>query len=237
MAILARGAEPIETRRGLPGDPEDAHSRYIEAAVNGLLVGCLYLPNGNPAPGPKFDYKLRWFERLAAHARRAAGDGRAGGPRRRLQRHADRARRLQAGALGRRCAVPAGGARRLSRAASHRAGPTLCARFIRTSASTPSGTTSGTPGPRRRPAHRPPASATPLGVRARFHTISSVSQPRSASISAAVARRPWAPSRVTARLPAITARRAPRLERLRAASARGRPRQRHRRRRSRPRPG
>ena len=68
VAILARGADPIETRRGLPGDPDDAHSRYIEAAVQGVLVGCLYLPNGNPAPGPKFAYKLRWFERLAAHA-------------------------------------------------------------------------------------------------------------------------------------------------------------------------
>ncbi len=61
---LPAGAEPVETRRGLPGDPEDTHSRYIEAAIGGLIVGCLYLPNGNPAPGPKFDYKLRWFERL-----------------------------------------------------------------------------------------------------------------------------------------------------------------------------
>src|SRR5579872_1973014 len=68
VAILARGTTPIETRRGLPGDPDDSHSRYIEAAVNGTIVGCLYLPNGNPAPGPKFDYKLRWFERLIAHA-------------------------------------------------------------------------------------------------------------------------------------------------------------------------
>ena len=66
--MLARGAKPVETRRGLPSDPEDTHSRYIEAAVKGVLIGCLYLPNGNPAPGPKFDYKLRWFERLAAHA-------------------------------------------------------------------------------------------------------------------------------------------------------------------------
>ena len=56
------------TRRGLPGDPADAHSRYIEAAVDGILIGCLYLPNGNPAPGPKFDYKLRWFDRLTTHA-------------------------------------------------------------------------------------------------------------------------------------------------------------------------
>src|SRR5436190_16193734 len=68
VAILVRGATPIETRRGLPDDPDDTHSRYIEAAINGMLVGCLYLPNGNPAPGPKFDYKLRWFERLIAHA-------------------------------------------------------------------------------------------------------------------------------------------------------------------------
>ena len=68
VAILARGAEPVETRRGLPGDPDDSHSRYIEAAVGGMLVGCLYLPNGNPAPGPRFDYKLRWLVRLASHA-------------------------------------------------------------------------------------------------------------------------------------------------------------------------
>jgi exodeoxyribonuclease-3 len=75
VAILARGADPVETRRGLPGDPDDTHSRYIEAAVNGLLVGCLYLPNGNPAPGPKFDFKLRWFERLAMHARELLDTG------------------------------------------------------------------------------------------------------------------------------------------------------------------
>src|ERR1044072_2948275 len=64
VAILTKGCEPVETRRVLPGDPEDLHSRYIEAAVGGLTIGCLYLPNGNPAPGPKFDYKLAWFERL-----------------------------------------------------------------------------------------------------------------------------------------------------------------------------
>jgi exodeoxyribonuclease-3 len=57
VAILARSAKPVETRRGLPRDPDDMHSRYIEAAIGGMLVGCLYLPNGNPAPGPKFDYK------------------------------------------------------------------------------------------------------------------------------------------------------------------------------------
>jgi exodeoxyribonuclease-3 len=75
VAILARNAVPIETRRGLPGEAEDSHSRYIEAAVNGVLIGCLYLPNGNPAPGPKFDYKLRWFERLTAHAKTLLNSG------------------------------------------------------------------------------------------------------------------------------------------------------------------
>jgi len=69
VAILARGADPVETRRGLPGDPGDTHSRYIEARVHGILVGCLYLPNGNPQPGPKFDYKLAWMERLDRHAK------------------------------------------------------------------------------------------------------------------------------------------------------------------------
>lgn len=68
VAILARGSEPIETRKGLPGDREDLQSRYIEAAVNGLIIGCLYLPNGNPAPGPKLEYKLEWFARLHTHA-------------------------------------------------------------------------------------------------------------------------------------------------------------------------
>ena len=68
VAILARGAEPVPTRRSLPGDPDDAQSRYVEAAVNGVLIACLYLPNGNPQPGPKFDYKLAWFDRLIAHA-------------------------------------------------------------------------------------------------------------------------------------------------------------------------
>ena len=68
VAILGRGIQPKERRRGLPGDAEDLHSRYIEAEVNNIIVGCLYLPNGNPAPGPKFDYKLKWFERLTLHA-------------------------------------------------------------------------------------------------------------------------------------------------------------------------
>ena len=68
VAILARGVEPIEIRRTLPGDDADDQSRYLEAAVDGVIVGCLYLPNGNPQPGPKFEYKLAWFERLIAHA-------------------------------------------------------------------------------------------------------------------------------------------------------------------------
>lgn len=68
VAILSRNAQPEEIRRVLPGDADDVHSRYIEATVDGILVGCLYLPNGNPAPGPKFDYKLRWFERFTIHA-------------------------------------------------------------------------------------------------------------------------------------------------------------------------
>lgn len=68
VAILAKGMDPLETRKSLPGDKEDIQSRYIEAAVNGILVACLYLPNGNPAPGVKFDYKLGWFQRLLDHA-------------------------------------------------------------------------------------------------------------------------------------------------------------------------
>jgi exodeoxyribonuclease-3 len=68
VAILTKGMEAEEICRVLPGDPEDEHSRYIEANVAGIRVGCLYLPNGNPAPGPKFDYKLKWFERLRIHA-------------------------------------------------------------------------------------------------------------------------------------------------------------------------
>ena len=68
VAILARDAEPVLTRTELPGDPADTQSRYIEAAVGGIIVASLYAPNGNPQPGPKFDYKLRWCDRLIAHA-------------------------------------------------------------------------------------------------------------------------------------------------------------------------
>lgn len=68
VAILSRMGEPVVTRRRLPGDVDDRQARYIEAAVDGVLIGCLYLPNGNPRPGPKFDYKLAWADRLIAHA-------------------------------------------------------------------------------------------------------------------------------------------------------------------------
>ena len=68
VAIISRGTQPLEIRRALPGDPADEQSRYLEAAVGGIVVACLYLPNGNPQPGPKFDYKLAWFERLIVHA-------------------------------------------------------------------------------------------------------------------------------------------------------------------------
>ncbi len=69
VAILARGDQPVERQRGLAGEPEDEHSRYLEAQVGDLVIASIYLPNGNPQPGPKFDYKLRWMDRLAARAR------------------------------------------------------------------------------------------------------------------------------------------------------------------------
>ena len=68
VAILGKGETPKEIRRGLPGDAEDKQARYLEAEIKGLVVASIYLPNGNPQPGPKFDYKLAWFERLIGHA-------------------------------------------------------------------------------------------------------------------------------------------------------------------------
>ncbi|HYG55806.1 MAG TPA: exodeoxyribonuclease III [Burkholderiales bacterium] len=76
VAILSRGARPVEIRRGLPGDDLDRQARYLEAEVSGLIVASVYLPNGNPQPGPKFDYKLAWFERLNVHARELIASGR-----------------------------------------------------------------------------------------------------------------------------------------------------------------
>ncbi|MFN2456560.1 MAG: exodeoxyribonuclease III [Chitinophagaceae bacterium] len=75
VAIMTRNTQPEEIGRLLPGDPEDSHSRYIEAMISDIHIGCLYLPNGNPAPGPKFDYKLKWFERLTNHAKELLQSG------------------------------------------------------------------------------------------------------------------------------------------------------------------
>ena len=70
VAILSKKGKPVEIRRALPGDPQDMHSRYIEAVVNDIIIGCIYLPNGNPYPGPKFEYKLNWYKRLTSHAKK-----------------------------------------------------------------------------------------------------------------------------------------------------------------------
>ncbi len=75
VAILSRHGPPVVTRAALPGDAKDNQARYIEAAVNGIVIACIYLPNGNPQPGPKFDYKLAWFKRLHTHARTVLKSG------------------------------------------------------------------------------------------------------------------------------------------------------------------
>lgn len=77
VAVLARGSDPVERQRGLDGEPEDEHSRYLEVEIGDLIVASIYLPNGNPRPGPKFDYKLRWIERLSARARVLLAEERA----------------------------------------------------------------------------------------------------------------------------------------------------------------
>ncbi len=77
VAVLARGIDPIERQRGLGGEPEDEHSRYLEAEVDGVVIASIYLPNGNPQPGPKFDYKLRWIDRLRARAAELLAEERA----------------------------------------------------------------------------------------------------------------------------------------------------------------
>ncbi len=145
VAILARGWDPVETRRGLPGEPADEQARYIEAAVNGVLIGCLYLPNGNPRPGPKFDYKLAWFERLIAHAAGLlkselpvvlAGDYNLSRP-------------ISTSTIrdpGERTLSSSPKAATLIAASSGRAGPTPFGTSIRASRSTPSGIISGTRG-------------------------------------------------------------------------------------------
>ncbi|WP_294319446.1 exodeoxyribonuclease III [uncultured Sphingomonas sp.] len=77
VAVLARGVDPVERQRGLAGEPEDEQSRYLEAEVNGVVIASIYLPNGNPLPGPKFDYKLRWIDRLRARAAELLAEERA----------------------------------------------------------------------------------------------------------------------------------------------------------------
>ena len=77
VAVLARGVDPVERQRGLAGEPKDEHSRYLEAEVDGLVVASIYLPNGNPQPGPKFDYKLRWIDRLRDRAAALLAEERA----------------------------------------------------------------------------------------------------------------------------------------------------------------
>ena len=143
VALLSKVGEPVETRRALPGDPNLEQSRYIEAAVCGILVGNMYAPNGNPKPGPKFDYKLAWLDALSDACAGPARQRGAGDPDRRLQRHPDRSGRLQARALGQGRAVRAGGAARNIASWSRRAGPTRSATSTRTSGSTPSGITGG----------------------------------------------------------------------------------------------
>ncbi|CAM5422381.1 Exodeoxyribonuclease III OS=Stutzerimonas stutzeri OX=316 GN=xth PE=3 SV=1 [Stutzerimonas stutzeri] len=137
VAILARGGEPLEIRRSLPGDPDDSHSRYLEAAVHGVIVACLYLPNGNPQPGPKFDYKLAWVRAADRARRRPARQRASGGAGRRLRR-ADRCRYLQPALLA-QGRVAAAGKPRLLRACWRRAGPMRCAPAIPTSRCSPSG--------------------------------------------------------------------------------------------------
>ena len=144
VAILARRA-PMVTRRGLPGDPGDAHSRYIEAAVDGILIGCLYLPNGNPVPGPKFDYKLRWFDRLASHAAELLATGTPvvlAGDFNVMPTELDFISR-RTGSMT-RCSGPR--SVRHSTVYLRKAGPMRCGRFIQVNASTLSGTTSETRG-------------------------------------------------------------------------------------------
>ncbi len=109
LRFLRKALEPQERRRGLPNDPDDTHSRYLEASVNGIIVGSIYLPNGNPQPGPKFDYKLAWFQRLIDHAAELVGQRRTGCPGGRLQRRADRwhRRHLLASVVPGRCVAAA----------------------------------------------------------------------------------------------------------------------------------
>jgi exonuclease III len=145
VAILARGKDPVLTRTELPGDRSDQQSRYIEAAVQGILIGCVYLPNGNPQPGPKYDYKMARFERLIAHAAYLRGQANPivlAGDYNVVPSDNDIDPNL---APGMRSSSPH--QERRSNVWSRRDGPTLSEPFIPRTGSTHSGTTSGTAGP------------------------------------------------------------------------------------------
>ena len=116
VAILARKAEPVLIRTALPGDRDDHEARYIEAAVNGIVVTSIYLPNGNPQPGPKFDYKLDWFTQAPTARREIHQAGHPGRAGRRLQCRADAARYLSDQVVGQGCADPAEEPRRVQAA-------------------------------------------------------------------------------------------------------------------------
>ena len=146
VAILARKAEPVLIRTALPGDRDDHEARYIEAAVNGIIVTSIYLPNGNPQPGPKFDYKLDWFRRLQRARREIHQAGYSRGAGRRLQRRADGARYLSDQVMGQGCADPAEEPRRVQIAGGARLDRCDPRRCIRQSRCSRSGTTSETAG-------------------------------------------------------------------------------------------
>lgn len=148
VAILARDVEPVVTQTSLPGDATDTQARYIEAAVNGVVIASLYAPNGNPQPGPKFDYKLAWLARLYAHAAELLASRLpiilAGGSSIVPGRRATSTGRPPIATM-RWCSLPPAPP---SPRCSRKAGPTPCASCIPTCpTSTPSGTTCGTAGP------------------------------------------------------------------------------------------
>ena len=145
VAVLARGGDLQERCRGLPGDPDDTHSRYLEASAHGVVVASIYLPNGNPQPGPKFDYKLAWFARLAEHAKSLIGSDQTvilratttSSPPTRSTTSIRRARTRTTRCCSRRPARP-------TASCSRKAGPTRSTPCTPARRSTPTGTTSGT---------------------------------------------------------------------------------------------
>ena len=139
-------SDPVLTRSSLPGNPEDRQARYIEAAVNGVLIASIYLPNGNPQPGPKFDYKLAWFERLITHADDLMAPRCAGCPGRRLQRRPDCAGYLSNAISRQQCFDPTSEPPGVSPDCWLRAGRMLCGNCTRKGRSGRSGTISATGG-------------------------------------------------------------------------------------------